>query len=171
MNIFVTDLDPEKSAIVLDDIRANKLVLESAQMLSTAVRWWAEPKCTTKVYRMTHVNHPCSVWTRHSLENFTWLYNHALALMSVLGGYHHKSYPIIKASMEIAETSLPRRGQTKFANCARNNSLDLDFTFLSVPDSYRNYLVSRWETDTIKLTWKNRQAEKDRLVSKWRLLL
>lgn len=170
MNIFVTDLDPEKSAIVLDDIRANKLILESAQMLSTAVRWWAEQKCTTKVYRMTHVNHPCSVWTRYSLENFMWLYNHALALCSVTGGYHHKSFPIIKSAREIAETSLPRRGQTKFANCAKNLSLDLDFTFLSVPDSYRNYLVHRWESDTIRHSWRNREKLKDAIVSKWRLI-
>lgn len=38
MNIFAFDKCPMQSALWLDDIRKNKMILESAQMLSTAVR-------------------------------------------------------------------------------------------------------------------------------------
>jgi hypothetical protein len=38
MNIFALSECPEQSALWLDDIRKNKMILESAQMLSTAIR-------------------------------------------------------------------------------------------------------------------------------------
>lgn len=38
MNLFVTDLSPEKSAMALDDKRVGKLLMEANQMLSLAIK-------------------------------------------------------------------------------------------------------------------------------------
>ena len=72
MNIFALDKCPMQSALWLDDIRKNKMILESAQMLSTAVRW-LDPDTTLPVYKLAYMNHPCTKWARKSRANFSWL--------------------------------------------------------------------------------------------------
>ena len=63
MNIFVTDEDPVKSAQTLCDKHVVKMVLESAQMLSTAWRQW-DPEASEErgLYKAAHPNHPCTKW-------------------------------------------------------------------------------------------------------------
>ena len=38
MNIFATSPSPDTSALWLDDVRKNKMILETAQLLSASVR-------------------------------------------------------------------------------------------------------------------------------------
>ena len=90
MNIFAFDRCPMQSASWLDDIRKNKMILESAQMLSTAVRM-LDPDTNLSVYKLAYINHPCSKWARASRDNFkwllshmSWLYNQAVMLLPVL---------------------------------------------------------------------------------------
>ncbi len=80
MNIFYLDHDPEKAAQLMCDQHINKMILESAQLLSTcvSVMYGNEPK--PHLYKPTHVNHPCSVWLRESHSNCEWLYNHCRQL-------------------------------------------------------------------------------------------
>ena len=54
MNIFAFDKCPMRSALWLDDIRKNKMILESAQMLSTAVRALC-PDTTLEVYKTAYL--------------------------------------------------------------------------------------------------------------------
>jgi len=72
MNIFASHPSPLHSALVLDDKRVVKMVLESAQMLSTAI---SQRGCCAP-YRENHVNHPCSVWVRSTQGNYFWLLQH-----------------------------------------------------------------------------------------------
>lgn len=47
------------------------------------------------LYKINHFNHPCTVWARESLENFSWLicYVDSLHYEGALRGYNrHKSY-------------------------------------------------------------------------------
>ena len=55
MNIFALDQCPMQSALWLDDIRKNKMILESAQMLSTAVRLLIGTPVEVKVKHGTSV--------------------------------------------------------------------------------------------------------------------
>lgn len=80
MNIFVTSLDPVACAQALDDRRLVKMVLETAQLLSTVHRWYGTA-IKDDVYKATHVNHPCSVWLRLSRGNYDWLLRHFQALL------------------------------------------------------------------------------------------
>ena len=71
MNIFYTNKNPRLSAEYLDDLRLNKMILESCQMLSTTLHCLVENP-PENLYKRTHENHPCSKWTRESKENFKW---------------------------------------------------------------------------------------------------
>ena len=71
VNIFVLDNCPVQSAVYQCDKHVVKMILETTQMLSTIV---GGP------YKPTHVNHPCTIWARESVENFLWLKTHGLAL-------------------------------------------------------------------------------------------
>lgn len=79
MNIFFLDQDPEKAARYQCNKHIVKMVLESAQLLSTA-HHETNSKYAPLLYKATHKNHPCSVWTRSSQANYNWLYRHFLFL-------------------------------------------------------------------------------------------
>lgn len=113
MNIFVLDRDPEIAARYLNDIHAVKMVLETAQLLSTAV-WLSGGSAP---YKMTHKNHPCSLWTRQSRSNFEWLVRHGLAIAkeySLRYGKTHKSEAVI-VELSKEAVRLPDKGLTEFA--------------------------------------------------------
>lgn len=74
MNIFVLSHDPIQAARFLCDKHVCKMIVETAQMLSTAWPIDVSP------YKHTHVNHPCNVWMRSSLSNYKWLLVHGLTL-------------------------------------------------------------------------------------------
>jgi hypothetical protein len=73
MNIFVLDSDAKKAARSLSDRHVVKMILESAQMMSAvAYRYGHEG-----LYKLTHKNHPCTLWAGNRYENWHWLYEHA----------------------------------------------------------------------------------------------
>lgn len=77
MNIFYTSTDPYECAKHLDDKRLNKMIVESAQILSTVARLsLPQEQCDfLKVYKATHIHHPCVKWAASSLANFNLLEN------------------------------------------------------------------------------------------------
>ena len=100
MNIFYIDHDPIQAARWIVDKHVVKMILESAQLLSTAHRVldgmerigltpngrkrkeWVLPDARESiVYAATHINHPSAVWCRKSIENYTWLSEHLYALL------------------------------------------------------------------------------------------
>jgi len=108
MNIFVTDPCPKKSAEYLDTKRVNKMILESAQLLSTALR--EHGYIGNDIYKSTHKNHPSNVWTRKSRENYKWLLKHFEAL--ALEYYKrrkvmHKSYTKLNSILRKNMATIP----------------------------------------------------------------
>ena len=75
MNIFVLSKDPMAAAMMLCDKHISKMVVESAQMLSTAHRI-ADGDVHPDLYKITHKNHPCTRWVMESKQNYKWLYYH-----------------------------------------------------------------------------------------------
>ncbi|MFM2478843.1 pyrimidine dimer DNA glycosylase/endonuclease V [Celerinatantimonas sp. MCCC 1A17872] len=69
MNIFVLDNDIRKCAQYHCDQHVVKMILESVQILCTALNkiGFITP------YQSTHVHHPCVLWVEHSYGNFVWL--------------------------------------------------------------------------------------------------
>ncbi len=76
MNIFVLDQDIEKCAQYHCDQHVVKMILESVQMLCTALN----KKGFETAYRSTHRNHPCVLWVEKSYANYLWLKNLVIAL-------------------------------------------------------------------------------------------
>jgi hypothetical protein len=93
MNIFYLDNDTKICAQMHVDKHCVKMILESAQLLSTAHRvldgqenvavvnnrkrkqWKLFDHRDSVLYSATHINHPSAVWARQSMENYQWLYN------------------------------------------------------------------------------------------------
>ena len=94
MNIFYLDKDPIVAAQMSCDKHVVKMILESAQLLSTAHRVLDGDEYADKVglYKMAHKNHPSTIWTRSSSQNYIWLWRHMTALMreyTYRYGKHH----------------------------------------------------------------------------------
>ena len=73
MNIFVLDTDIKQCAQMHCDKHVVKMVLETAQLLSTANH--INGKWTPSMYKPTHMHHPCTIWTAESTGNYAWLYS------------------------------------------------------------------------------------------------
>ena len=69
MNIFFLDYDPKKCAQYHLDKHVVKMIVETAQMLYS-VHWFLELSLPSSAYKKAHINHPCSIWARTSLENY-----------------------------------------------------------------------------------------------------
>lgn len=76
MNIFVLDLDPVIAAQSQCDKHVVKMVLESAQILSTV----NHAHGLSAPYRPTHINHPCVRWA-YAPAHRRWLERHFIALL------------------------------------------------------------------------------------------
>ena len=97
MNIFVLDTDPIKAAHMHCDQHLNKMILESAQMLSTWA-YTAFPKTRSFIYKPSYENHPCTVWLKKSTDNRIWtilLANSLNNLRENQGYTRHSSMDII----------------------------------------------------------------------------
>lgn len=137
MNIFILDKNPIKAAQLQCDKHVVKMVLESAQMLSTAhrvldgkltkipsksgktmVKGWVLPDERDAVlYNAVHVGHPCTVWTMESNNNYTWHYVHFQALAEEFEyryGKQHKSWVDLKDALRTPPRNIPVHYLTPF---------------------------------------------------------
>ena len=107
MNIFYLDRDVSKCAEYHNDKHVVKMIIEYAQLLSTAhrvidgeqyldktangrsiKRWRMEDNTLeTVLYKATHINHPSAVWVRQSNNNYNWL---MCLFQSLLLEYTHR---------------------------------------------------------------------------------
>ena len=77
MNLFYLDECPEKAAQYQCDVHVVKMILETAQMLSTA---HIELDGIQVAYKATHKNHPSTVWVRSNTMCYRWAWQHLKAL-------------------------------------------------------------------------------------------
>lgn len=156
MNIFIPSNNQKDCVISLDDKRLVKMVLETAQILSTV----ASLNKYNVTYKPTHVNHPCVKWTAESNDNYWWLYTY-FAL--ICGEYTYRFDKVHKCTQLLNElaVSIPNKGMTDFVNCTSNKDKGISFKHISdVHEAYRLYLNSRWVTDTRKPMWTKREKPK-----------
>lgn len=94
MNIFYIHSDAKTCAEMHLDKHVVKMILEYAQLLSTAhrvldgvhhvglsksgrkqTRYVLSDDRDAVLYSATHINHPSAKWCRHTSENYKWLYS------------------------------------------------------------------------------------------------
>lgn len=75
MNIFFLDRDPIKAAKYHGNKHCVKMILEYAQLMSTAHHVLGSSIDADVLYRKTHMNHPSAIWVRQSAANYQWLYS------------------------------------------------------------------------------------------------
>jgi hypothetical protein len=81
MNVFYLSRDPAEAARFHNDKHVVKMILESAQLLSTAHRLLdgidnVLPDDREGVlYRATHKNHPSAIWVRSELDHYRWTHD------------------------------------------------------------------------------------------------
>lgn len=97
MNLFYLDRSPQSCAAQHCDSHVIKMIIEYAQLLSTAhrildgkesvelvngrrLKRWTLPFGDNDYYLASHVNHPDAVWCRTSSENYKFLYRLFVAL-------------------------------------------------------------------------------------------
>lgn len=108
MNIFFLSLFPIQCAAMHIDLHVRKMIIEYAQLLCTAhrvldgtmiiersnknrkIKRWVLKSNDEQFYKATHVNHPCSKWTRLNSLHYTWLYELFVALCDEYQYRFHK---------------------------------------------------------------------------------
>jgi hypothetical protein len=73
MNLFILSLSQKEIAESMFDSHIVKIILEAVQMLCTA-KLLLDPEDPTneKLYKISHKNHPVSIWVRKSYANYMW---------------------------------------------------------------------------------------------------
>jgi len=139
MNIFILHEHPKTAAEMQCDKHVVKMILESAQMLSTAHRMLdgekikvpsksgkrmvskyvhPKPSFDSVLYGAVHHNHPCTVWTRETSANYYWHYDHFRALSyeyEYRYNKKHKSWEKLRDILSECPKNIPTGSLTQFA--------------------------------------------------------
>jgi len=148
MNIFVLDLDPKVAACYHCDKHVVKMILETAQILSTVIQNHVDTE--DFLYKPTHKNHPCVLWAGKSYENLMWLYNLGISLCDEYTYRYnkvHKTRAIIERCYDyISDIFYTEIGLTKFAQAMPEQYRNED-----VVKAYRNYYIGE-KSNMLKYT-------------------
>jgi hypothetical protein len=175
MNIFYLDHNPIVCAEMHNNKHVVKMILEYAQLLSTAhrvldgvlttglsksgrkqQRYILSDENEQVFYSATHIHHPSAIWVRHSAMNYYWLYT---LLHALCKEYTYRYDKIHKCERD----GLVNRLQIT----PKNINYNLNFTepTPAMPDevkiagdslaSYRNYYI---HNKTHLANWKKREV-------------
>jgi len=150
MNIFFTSDDPIECAQHLDDKRLNKMIIESAQMLSTAI----DRHGGIAPYRVAWKKHPCTIWTGDTNSNYEWHLELLLAMSNEYThryGKIHKTYTVTFDSLYNQRHLVEKGDLTPFPNCSLRKDIE------NVIEAYRFGFLIKWSKDKIKPKWTKRE--------------
>ena len=180
MNIFVLHQDPVVAAQMQCNKHVVKMIVESAQMLSTAHRmldgmvtinpsksgkrmvkhydlYLGQDDLEAEVlyYKAVHYNHPCSVWARESEANYRWLYDHFIALCQEYTYRYDKIHATAKklgGALYSYPRNIPKGKLTPFRLAMQSNP---ECMFHNNPvKSYRAYYKTKQER--FSMVWTKR---------------
>ena len=171
MNIFYLDHDPKICATYHNDKHVVKMILEYAQLLSTAHRvldgvptirqsktgrkqtwYYVNDYRDDLLYNATHINHPSAKWARDSSNNYQWLYQLFCACCD--------EYSFRYGKVHLTDTKLRKILATPPKNISND---PFEEPWRAMPDevkigddslaSYRNYYINN---KTHLASWKKR---------------
>ena len=130
MNIFVLDANPRLAAEYMCNKHVVKMIVETAQLLSTAVTMHGG----TVPYKSSFKNHPCTRWTAQTKANFAWLKEHGVALCDEYTFRYGKTHQCRAVIESLTNDLIPDGPLTEFVQAMPD--------FCKAPnavDAYRNY--------------------------------
>jgi hypothetical protein len=151
MNIFLLDLDVKKCAQYHCDKHVVKMILETAQLLCGAHHLTNQVNDQVP-YKLSHKNHPCSIWVRESLSNYLYLCELGLALCEEYTyryGKRHKSQDVIEWCVT-NKVNICDKGITPPAKAMPD-----EYKVDDVIQSYRNYYMGAKSGFAV---WKKRET-------------
>ena len=136
MNIFYLHNDPKTCAEWHVDKHVSKMLVEYAQLMSTAhrvldgdeytdysknnrkVKRWRLQNDNAEqiVYKACHVNHPSAIWVRQSVSHYKWLYDLWCELhKEFIYRYEkpHASYTLLSELLRTVPTNIPNTNFTE----------------------------------------------------------
>ncbi len=152
MNIFYLDPNPRQCARYHCDKHVVKMILETAQLLSTAHRVLDEVPISDQLYRSTHVNHPSSIWVRKTSGNYEW----ALSLFEELCieyTFRYNREHATETKLACMLTHLPVNIE-KSEFTVPPQCMPEDYRGDDVVEAYRRYYRSK--TSSFELKWTDR---------------
>jgi hypothetical protein len=140
MNIFYLHQDPNIAAKAMTNKHVIKMILESAQLLSTAHHILDGENSPYKelLYRRTHANHPSAIWVRESSANYQWLYEHFTALGAEYTERYGKTHKSIRQLSNILK-NIPHNIQCGKATPIKIAIANTTWHHRDPVTSYRNY--------------------------------
>jgi len=158
MNIFYLDDNPKICAQYHCDKHVVKMIIEYAQLMSTAhrmldgelyiddssgrkiKRWRLDDSDMEQVvYKASHVNHPSAIWTRQSTGNYKWLYDLWFDLCSEYThryGKEHMTWTKLVIPLDFNPKNLAKGPMTNIPQAMP------DHCKMTLPiDAYRNYYL------------------------------
>ena len=175
MNIFYLDKDTQKCAEMHVDKHCVKMILEYAQLLSTAHRVLDGTQLTRLsktgrkqtafvlsddrelvLYTATHINHPSAIWVRQSLENYQWLYNMFRDLCYEYKFRYNRDHKtsMLMGALQFPPDSIPKDKPFTEPTPAMPDQYKVAGNSVA---SYQNYYLG---DKASMFTWKNRQPPK-----------
>ena len=144
MNIFFLDKRPDNAAEMHNDKHCVKMILEYAQLLSTAHRVLDGENAHPDLYKIAHKNHPSTIWTRSSKQHYDWLFR----LFRMLSAEYtlrysngefkvHKSWDKLGKILETAPKNIVDNGWIDPPQCMPDHCKKPDTI-----DAYRNYYLT-----------------------------
>lgn len=155
MNIFVLADSPVEAARLQCDKHVVKMILETAQLLSTAHQVLDGVK--PDMYKITHKNHPCAVWARQTDLNYLWLYAHFVALCDEYTyryGKIHKTDSRFRDVLSLMPENIKYADMTIHPICMGTNPECIKPG--DVVGSYRDYYKTK--QSKFKMTWTKREV-------------
>jgi hypothetical protein len=123
------------------------MILETAQLLCSAHH--ITDQVTDQVpYKLSHKNHPCSIWVRASLSNYLYLCELGLELCKE---YTYRYGKIHKCEKEYLQTLCDVKPRQAMPEIYKINSESIDDAI----EAYRNYYF--FEKNHM-FAWKNRDV-------------
>ena len=175
MNIFYLHNDTKLCAEQHVDKHVVKMIVEYAQLLSTAhrmidgVQYAAKSKTGRNVkrfrlensnldnivYKAVHYHHPCTVWTMESSENYKWHWKHLEALCAEYRfryGKIHKTEETILHALKTLPKNIPIGDMTNFRLAMGSNPECMNED--DIVGSYRSFYHTK--QSRFKMRWTGR---------------
>lgn len=182
MNIFVLHSNSHNAAIYHCDKHCVKMILEICQMLYTA--WHCSDSqfdwfpCIFNPFKLTHKNHPVSIWIRENKHHYLWALNLALDLCTEYTLRFHKIHKCFHHLFRLSKMGPPPPSIHQFQNINKNKIATIhcpdfcSYFYCAIPDhifydcavyvggelsareTYRNY----YKTKSFDMKWYNNNS-------------